>query len=297
MLCRFHVLHARTRFRRYRRRRVPFSCFARLNSFSTLPRASGLVFLFCVPVLIFGGTEGLGSRFPVLRPCTSFRRYRGRQVSFSCFALLDTFLAIPRASGPIFMFCAPEIVFGGTEGVASRFHVLRSWTLFRRYQGASGPIFMSCAPGHVFGGDEGVRSRFHVLRSWTYFQRYRGRPVPFSCFKSLDSFPAVSTALSPIFMYCAPELVFGGAEGVRSRFHALRPWTRFRGYQGRRVPFSYFAFPDSFSAVPRVSGPVFMFCAPGLIFGGTECVRSRFHVLSPRSRFRRFRGRRLLFHV
>jgi hypothetical protein len=51
------------------------------------------------------------------------------------------------------------------------------------------------------------------------------------------------------------------------------------------VPFSCFARPYSFSAVPRASGPVIMFCPPGLIFGGTECVESRFHVLRSRTRF------------
>jgi hypothetical protein len=74
----------------------------------------------------------------------------------------------------------------------------------------------------------------------------------------------------------------------------------------RRVPFSYFARPDSFSTVLRVSDPVFMFSATGhvfggaegvgshfhalalgLIFGSTEGVGSRFHVLRARTRFRR----------
>jgi hypothetical protein len=35
-------------------------------------------------------------------------------------------------------------------------------------------------------------------------------------------------------------------------------------------PFSYFAFPDSFSTVPRVSCPVFIFCAPGLVQGSKQ---------------------------
>jgi hypothetical protein len=38
----------------------------------------------------------------------------------------------------------------------------------------------------------------------------------------------------------------------------------------RQAPFSCFARPESFSAVLRASGPVFMFCAPRLIFDGTE---------------------------
>jgi hypothetical protein len=57
-----------------------------------------------------------------------------------------------------------------------------------------------------------------------------------------------------------------------SRFHVLRSQTHFRRYRGRRVPFSCFACPHSLSAVQRTSCPVFMFCAPELIFGGTESV-------------------------
>jgi hypothetical protein len=59
------------------------------------------------------------------------------------------------------MFCAARLVFGDTEGIVSRFHVLRA--------------------GLIFGGTEGVGSRFNVLRARTYFRLYRGRQVPFSC--------------------------------------------------------------------------------------------------------------------
>jgi hypothetical protein len=71
--------------------------------------------MFYTPVLVFGGTDGVGSRFQVLRPGTRFRRYRVRRVTFSCFALPKT----------------PELIFNGTEVVGSRFHVLRSRTRFR----------------------------------------------------------------------------------------------------------------------------------------------------------------------
>jgi hypothetical protein len=144
---------------------------------------------------------------------------------------------------------------------------------------ASGPVFMFCAPRLVFGGIEGVVSRFHVLRSRTRFRRYRGRGVPFSCFALPDSFSAVSRASAPVFMFCAPGLVFDGTEGLGSRFHVLRSRTRFWRFRGRRLPFSCFAQPYSFSAVPRASGPFFMFYAPGLDFDGTEGVGSRFHVM------------------
>jgi hypothetical protein len=229
--------------------------------------------MFCVPGLIFGGTEGVGSLFHVLRARTRFRRYRGRQIPFSCFTLPDSFSAVPRASLTVFKFSAPENVFGGTDCVGSRFHFLRARTSFRRY---------------------------------------RGRPVPFSCisrrdsfsyFARPDSYAAVPRASGLVFMFCAPVLLFGGTEGIRSRFHVLRSRTRFRRYRGRRVqfsrfalpdsflavpgrrfPFSYFARPDSFSAVPWASGSVFTFCAPRLVFGGTGGVGSHFLILRARRR-------------
>jgi hypothetical protein len=168
--------------------------------------------MFCASGLVFGGSEGVGSRFHVLPSRTRFRRFPGRRVPFSCFALPDSFSAVPRASGLVFKFCAPGLVLGSTEGVGSR---------------------------------------FHVLHSRTRFPRYRGRRVPFSCFALPDSFSAVSRASGIVFMFCAPGLVFDGTEGDVSRFNVLRSLTHFRWYRGRRVLISSFAFPDSFSAVPR----------------------------------------------
>jgi hypothetical protein len=289
--------------------------------------------MFCAPGLIFGGAECVGSRFHVLRARTHFQRHRGGQVLYSCFALRDSISGVPRASGPVFMFCAPGLIFSGTEGVGSRFHVLHSRTHFRRYRGrrisfscfarldsfrqyrgcrlpfscfalpdsisavprGSGPIFMFCAPELIFGGTKGVGSRFHDSQARIRFQRYLGGRVPFSCFACPDSIWAVSSVSGPVFMFCAPGLVFHGVECVRSRFHVLRARTHFRQYRGGRVPFSCFARPDSIWAVPRATGPVFMFCAPGLIFSGAECVGSRFHVLRSRTQFRRYRGRRVPF--
>jgi hypothetical protein len=155
---------------------------------------------------------------------------------------------------------------------------------------------MYCAPGHVFGGADGVGSPFHVLRSQTHFQRYRGRQVPFSCLTLPDTFSPMRRASGPVFMFCALELVFGGSEGVWYRFHVLRSRTHFRRYRGCRVLFSCFARPDSFSEEMRVSGSVFMFCAPGVLSRGTAGIESRFHILRARIHFQRYRGRRLPFH-
>jgi hypothetical protein len=166
--------------------------------FSAVPSASSHVFIFCAPRLIFGGPGGDGSRFHVLRPGTSFRRYRGHHVPFSCFALPDTFSAEWMASGPVFMFYALGIV------------------------------FMFCSRGQVSDGAEGVGSRFHVLRSLSRFPRYRVCRVPFSCFALLASFSAVPRVSGPVFKFCAPELIFGGTKGVRSCFHVLRSRTCFR---------------------------------------------------------------------
>jgi hypothetical protein len=171
--------------------------------------ASGPVFMFCVPALVFCGTEDVGSRFVVLRAHTHFLRYRGRRVPFSCFARLDSFWAAPSASFPVFIFFArPD-----------------SFSVVPR---ASGLVNMFCAPGLVFGGTEGVGFCFYVLRTRTRFLWYRGRRVPFTSFASPHSFSAVPRAMGPVFMFCPPRLVFGCTEGVKSRF---------RRYRGRRVPF------------------------------------------------------------
>jgi hypothetical protein len=300
----FHVLPSRNHFRY----QVSFSCFAlpnpfsavpsasgpvfifcALDSFSTISTASGTIFMFCALGPIFGGTEGVGSCFYVLRFLTHFWRYRGCRVPFPCLGIP----VVPRASGAVLMFCAPGFIFGGTEGVGFRFLVLGSrWyrgrrvpfscfallNLFSSGSTASGTVFMFCPPGPIFGGTEGVESRFHILRSLTHFRRYRGRQVPFSCFGLLepfsavpttsgsiscfalhDSFLSVSTASGSVFMFCSPELAFGGIDGVGSRFHVLRSRTHFRPYRRRRVPFSCFALPDSFSTVTATSGTVFMF--------------------------------------
>jgi hypothetical protein len=239
--------------------------------------------MFFAPGLVFRGTEGVGSHFHV-GP--------------------DSFSTVPRALVSIFIFCTSGLVFGDNEGIGTRFHVLCAWNSFRRYRGshvpfscfkpsdsvsavlrASAPVFMFWALGHDFDGTEGVMPRFHVLRARTRFRRYRGRRVSFSCFARPDSVSAVSTASALIFMLCVPRLGFDGFEGVLSRFHVLRARNHFWQCRGSRAPFSCFARSDSVSAVPRTSAPVFMFCAPGLVFGGTEGVVSRFHVLRARTLF------------
>jgi hypothetical protein len=154
---------------------------------------------------------------------------------------------------------------------------------------------MFCAPRLIFGGAEGVYSRFDVFLARTHFRRYRGCRGPFSYFTSPDSFSTVPRASAlvlifcaprlfsvvprasgPGFMCCVPGLIFGGTKGVGSRFHAfcvrlifdgtegvdhrfgvLRARTRFRRYLGRRLLFSYFALSNTFSAVPRASATVF----------------------------------------
>jgi hypothetical protein len=141
------------------------------------------------------------------------------------------------------MFCVPGHVFGGSEGVGSRFQVLRSLKRLNSFSAvprSSGPIFMFCTLGHVFDGVEGVGSRFQVLRSRTRFRQCGGRRVLFSCFARPDTFSAVRRASGPVFMFCAPGLVFGGSEGVGSHFYVLRSRTRFRRYRRCRFPLSCF---------------------------------------------------------
>jgi hypothetical protein len=199
-------------------------------------------------IIYFVTTEGVGSRFHVLRSQTHFGRYRGRRVPFSCFARPDSFSAVSGATCPFLMFCAPGLIFGGTEGVGSR---------------------------------------FHVFRSRTHFRRFRGRRVPFSSFALSVSFSAESRASDSVFRFCAPGIVFGSTEGDGSRFHVFRSRTSFRRCRGHRFSFSCFALPDSFSAVPSASVPVFMFSALELVFDGTEGVGSRFPVFLSLTRFLR----------
>jgi hypothetical protein len=163
------------------------------------------------------------------------------------------------------MFCATGLAFGGIEGVRSGFNLLCSRTLLH--------------------DTEGVGSRFLVLRSRILFRLYRGRRVPFECCALHDSFWAVPRASGPIFMFCAPVFVLGCTEGVGSHFHVWLSQTHFRRCRGRLVQFSYLALPNSFGAVLRASGPVYIFCALGVIFDGIEGVGSRFHVLPSRTRF------------
>jgi hypothetical protein len=233
---------------------VPFSIFARPDSFSAVSRALGPIFNFYAPKLIFDGTKGVGYRFYILRARTRFRRYRGRRVPISCFALPDLFLAVPWASGPFSMFFAS---------------------------------------GHIFGGTEVVGVQFSCFALPTRFRWYRGRLVPFSYFAYPDSFSAVSRASGPVFLFCPLRSVFGSSGGFGSRFNVLHPLTRFQRYRGRRVPFSCSMLPDSFSAVSSASGLVFKFCAPRLVFDAFS-TRFRLHVLRSRTRFRRYRWRLVL---
>jgi hypothetical protein len=216
--------------------------------------------MYCGSGPVFSSTEGIGSSFHALRARTHFRRYRGRRVPFSNFARSDLFSAVTSLSGPYFLFCAPVLIFSCTECVGSRFHVLLSGLVFSGTEGVRSR-FHVLLPELIFGGTEGVGSRFHVLHARTHFRLYRGRWVPFSCSARPHSFSAVSRASSFFFMFCGTGLIFGGSDGVRSRSYVLCPRTRVRRYRGRRVLTSCFAFPYSFSAVSRVSAHVFIFCA------------------------------------
>jgi hypothetical protein len=149
--------------------------------FGDIDGAGSSFLCFCAPRPIFGSTEGVRSSFHVLRSRTHFRRYRVRRMLLSC--LLNTFSAVP---------------------------------------GASGPVFMFCALGPVFGGTEGVGFSFHVLLSETHFWRYRKHRVIFSCFALLDPFSTAPRAPSAIFMFYTLGPVVVGTEGAQSNFHVLR---------------------------------------------------------------------------
>jgi hypothetical protein len=72
------------------------------------------------------------------------------------------------------MFRATGLIFGGTEGVGSHFHGLRSRARFGKFPRAPYPVFMVCAPGLVLGDNEGVWFCFLVLRFRTHFRRFEG---------------------------------------------------------------------------------------------------------------------------
>jgi hypothetical protein len=171
------------------------------------------IFMFCTPVP-FSAVQW--TRFNVLRCRTSFGLYRGRQIPFSCFALPGSFLAILRAPGPSFRFCAPILIFGVAVGAGSHCHVLRSQSHFGWYRG-----YRKC------------RFLFSCFTLRTRFGRYRGRRVLFLFFALLDSFWVIPRASSPIFMFFAPVLILGGIEGAEFSFHVSRFRTRFRRYRGR----------------------------------------------------------------
>jgi hypothetical protein len=125
------------------------------------------------------------------------------------------------------MFCAPILIFGGTEGVGSHFLVLRARTHFRRYRGRRVPFTCFVLSDSFSGGTGGVGSLFLVLRAQTRFRRYRGSRVPFSCVVRPDSFSAVPRASGLVFIFCVPGLVFGVTEGFGYRFHVLPAQTHF----------------------------------------------------------------------
>jgi hypothetical protein len=186
---------------------------------------------------------------------------------------------VPRASGPVFMFCASGPMIDRTEGVGSCFHVSRSRTRFRWYRGcrASFHVLRSLL---IFGGTKGtIVSCFYILhyilvldgiegvgycfldlRSQNRLRRCHRRRVPFSFFCALRP--------RPVFLSCAFGLVFGGTKGVGSSFLILRIKTRVRRYRGRSIQFLCFAPPDPFSSA--------------------EGVRFSFHVLRSRTHFRRY---------
>jgi hypothetical protein len=212
----FPILRFRICFRRYRGRHVPILCFA------PWPR--------------FERYRGRVVRFHVLRSWTHFRRYRGRRVPFSCFALPNTIWAVPRAPGPVFMFCAPGLVFDDTEYFWSRLHILRSQTRFRHYKGSRGyrgrRVPFSCFALRysfsVVSRASGVQFSCFVFPD--SFSAEPRASVPFSCFALADSFSAVSWASCLVFMFCATRLFFDGTVGVEPYFHVLRFQTRYRRY-------------------------------------------------------------------
>jgi hypothetical protein len=151
-------LHALTRFLRNRGRPLPFSCFDIPNSFSSVRRVLGPIFMFYASGLFFGGTERIGSYFNVLRSRARFRRYGERRVSISCFAVPDSFSAVPRSSVPVLLALTNFRRYRGCRDPFSYFALPDSFSAVPR---ASGPVFMFRAPELVFDSTEGAPG--HIL--------------------------------------------------------------------------------------------------------------------------------------
>jgi hypothetical protein len=132
---------------------------------------------------------------------------------------------------------------------------------FRAVPRASGPVFMFCAPELILGCIERAGSRFHVLCNETHFGWYRGCRVPFSFLALSDPFWAVPRAPGLAFMFCAPKLVSAilRALVLVFMFCAPGPVTRFKQNRGRRVQSSCFALPNSFLRYRGRRNPIFMF--------------------------------------
>jgi hypothetical protein len=175
----FHVLRSRTHFQRYQVCRVPVSYFALPDLFWAISRAPGLVFIYCAFRPILTDTEGVGSSFLVLGYQTRFRWYRELRVQFSGFAPPDPFSAVLGAPGLFSCFVLPNS--------------------FPTVPRASDPVFCFCAPKPVFGGIESGRYIFDVLLTRTLFRPYRVRRVQFSCFALPNSFPTVVRGLRSHF--------------------------------------------------------------------------------------------------
>jgi hypothetical protein len=209
---------------------------------------------------------------------------------------VDSFSAVPRASGPVFMFCVSGLIFDDTEGVGSPFRVFRTRTRFRRYRGCPISFSSFSLPASFSTVQRASGPVFDIFCARTRFRWFRGCPIPFSCFALPDSFSTVPRSSGPVSTIPDSFLKYRGCrlpfscfvlpvsstartDGVRSRFHVLCARTHFQRFRGCPIPLSCFALPDTFSSVPWASSPVFIFSASGHIFGGTEGVRSRFHIL------------------
>jgi hypothetical protein len=150
------------------------------------------------------------------------------------------------------MFCPPGHIFDSTVCVGSHFHVLRSWTRFPRYLRRQIPCFVL---SDHFRRHRRCRVPIYCFALPDAFLTISRASVSFLCFALSDSFSSVSRAFGPFFMFCAPRPIFGGTDGVKSRYIILRSRTHFRRYRRHQITFSCFALSNTFSAVPRRRDP------------------------------------------
>jgi hypothetical protein len=102
----------------------------------------------------------------------SFSGTWGHRVHFSRFALRNSYSVVPVSLHVVFKFYDSELIFYGSDVVASCFFAL-PW-LFSPVPGPVHQFFIFYAFKLIFDGSRSGASSFHILRFISHFLSYRG---------------------------------------------------------------------------------------------------------------------------